>query len=447
MLRRIATACDRSLVSALVLPAVLCACSAGQGGDGSAVDANGGSSDGSLLDQAMPSLDALGEGESGGGPDAAAGNETATGNETGSGNEGGIEGGNDAGAADGPNDSTLAPDGPPAPCPTDGGIPDELRCTGLYGDWARRTVAPDALYYDPGFKLWSDGAAKRRWIRLPPQSQIDTTDMDEWSFPVGTKIWKEFSLGGQVVAGGLLMGGKIIETRLLWKQSTSGWTSLVYRWSDDQSSTHRLDNGAMVPHPSGPPAYEVPSIYACADCHAGRQDFVLGFDLIGLGVPSAGATGGLTLATLPSGWLTHLPPATTVTIPEDTTRKAAPALGLLHMNCGVSCHNALGQAKAAYTGLFTKLLTRQLYPEAGTATVAGTDTYTTSVRVQGHLNFGVYMRILPGSSAQSLMTLMSLSRDPDAGMFLPMPPIVSHRLDTDPVTGIPLVQAWIDALR
>jgi hypothetical protein len=269
--------------------------------------------------------------------------------------------------------------------------------------------------------------------------------MDDWTFPVGTKIWKEFSLGDAVVDGGTLSsGGKIIETRLLWKDSDTSWTYAVFRWSDDQLSTRRIIAGDKVDQPDGGPQYEVPNAGACQNCHAGRKDIVMGFDLIGLGTPGAAATGGLTLATLPASLLTHPPPSTTVEIPEDATQKARPALGLLHMNCGVSCHNPNG--KAGYTGLFMKLQSSQLYPEAGTASVAALDTYTTTVNVTGTLNFGMYKRIAPGNSAQSLVPLMALARDPDAGAFLPMPPLLSHRADTNPATGIPLVQAWIDAL-
>jgi hypothetical protein len=420
---------------------VLGAYGACSSGEAASQDAGAGASDSSPADQWAPLSDVASPREGASGLDAGVGNET--------GPDPDVEAGNaDAGEVpDGAMDSTTSPEAAiGGPCPADGGLPNELRCTGLYSDWSTKTVAAEAKYYDPGFKLWSDGAAKRRWIFLPPNSQIDTTDMDDWSFPVGTKIWKEFSLGGQVVAEGKLTGGKIIETRLLWKQSATRWTSTVYRWSDDQSQTYSLVNGEMVPHPLGLPAYEVPTVYVCADCHAGRKDFVLGFDLIGLGVPGAGATGGLTLATLPAGWLTRPPPSMTVSIPEDSTGKAAPALGLLHMNCGVSCHNASVNAKGSVSGLFTKLLASQLYPEAGTAKVSNTDTYTTTVNVRGKLLAGRYMRVMPRNSAQSLLTLLALARDPDAGLFTPMPPIVSHRPDTDPNTGIPLVQAWIDAL-
>src|SRR5690349_5709994 len=81
----------------------------------------------------------------------------------------------DAGPVDAGPDVAL-----PA-CAADGGIPDELRCTGLYADWNAKAIAPDAHYYEPAFKLWSDGAAKRRWIALPAKGQIDTSDMDEWT--------------------------------------------------------------------------------------------------------------------------------------------------------------------------------------------------------------------------------------------------------------------------
>jgi hypothetical protein len=327
----------------------------------------------------------------------------------------------------------------------DGGIPDDLRCTGLYSDWATQTVAADVYYYDPGYKLWSDGAVKRRWIWLPPQTQIDTSNMDEWVFPVGTKIWKEFSLGSQLGSDGQLTGGSRVETRLLWKKSAGSWGYAVYRWSDDQSSAKSITTGDHVAQPDGPPDYEVPATIQCPNCHGGRTDVVLGFDWIGLGVATAGATGGLTLATLPAGWLTQPPPATNVAIPEDATGKAAAALGLLHMNCGVSCHNVNG--KAGYTGLYMKLLAGQVYPEGGAGSVTDLDTYTTAVNVPGHLDFGKYLRIAPGDSANSLVPLMALSRDADAGPFLPMPPLLSHRPDTDPTTGIPLVQAWIDALQ
>ncbi len=314
-----------------------------------------------------------------------------------------------------------------AGCPTDGAIPDDLSCTGLYADWATKTIAPEAVAYTPGLVFWSDGAVKTRWISLPPGGVIDTTDMDNWVFPVGTKIWKQFALGGQIV-----------ETRLIWKTSSSGWTYLDYLWSADGSSAKRFDDGETNVNGT---TYEIPSTSVCQQCHGGRADAVLGIDLLGTGV--TGATG-VTIAGLADGGrLSQAPLSTTIAIPEDSTKKAAAALGWLHVNCGSSCHNTNGRAAA--THLYMKLLAAQLQAaDGGPVAVSGLDTYTTAVNVpaMGMPNGMSYDRIVPGDAAHSLIPLRALSRDVDSG-FLPMPPLVSHIPDTD---GEAPVSAWINAL-
>jgi hypothetical protein len=343
----------------------------------------------------------------------------------------------DAGA-DGAVDS-----GNDAGCDPDSDTPSDLSCTGLYSDLAAKTVASGVMAYTPAYLLWSDGAQKSRWIYLPPGAQIDTSNMDDWTFPVGTKVWKEFrwpaSAGdaGSPEAGA--MAGKRIETRLLWKKD-SGWDVLVYRWSADETSAVVFLNGATNLEGT---TYEIPSTSECYQCHQGRQDFLLGFDLVGVG--ASGAVG-VTLASLvDAGLLTSAPPASTIHVPEDTTGLAANALGFLHMNCGVTCHNGDDNAAALATGLRFKLLADQMYPDGGAGTVASLDTYQTAVNVPAHLqpNGVQYMRIAPGDAGQSLVPLMALARDPDAGGFEPMPPIVSH--EPDPA-DIAKVQAWINAL-
>src|SRR5262245_53175162 len=86
-------------------------------------------------------------------------------------------------------DRAMPRDLPPISCAADGGTPGELACTGLYADWPSRTLAPGLRAFKPGFELWSDGASKRRWLYLPPGGRIDVSSMNEWVFPVGTKIW------------------------------------------------------------------------------------------------------------------------------------------------------------------------------------------------------------------------------------------------------------------
>ncbi len=128
------------------------ACSSAKGG-------GNGPADGATPVDSSPSSDASGS------QDAPAANEGAS-------SDGGAP--SDASSPDSTSDATTfdAPfdDGSPEAgagpwsCVGDAGFPDELRCTGLYADWASRTIAPGVMYFDPAFKLWSDGAAKRRWI-------------------------------------------------------------------------------------------------------------------------------------------------------------------------------------------------------------------------------------------------------------------------------------------
>ena len=327
-------------------------------------------------------------------------------------------------ASKGGVDASGASDGG---CPSDGAIPDDLACTGLYSDWATKTIAADAVAYTPGLVFWSDGAVKSRWLHLPAGATIDTTDIDNWVFPVGTKVWKQFALAG-----------RIVETRLIWKTSASGWTYLDYLWTADGTAARRFDDGETNVNGT---TYEVPSTSVCAQCHAGRADVVLGIDLLGTGVSAAQ---GVTLAGLvDAGRLSKPPAQTTIVVPEDSTHKAAAALGWLHVNCGSSCHNLAGRATA--TGLYMKLLAAQIAAlDAGPGAVATLDTYTTAVNVMGKVLPGgnTYNRIAPGDAAHSLLPLMALSRDADGG-FLPMPPLVSHIPDT---TGEAPLSAWINAL-
>jgi hypothetical protein len=228
---------------------------------------------------------------------------------------------------------------------------------------------------------------------------------------------------------------------MLWK--TGGqWNALDYRWSSNGQSATLMLNGETNVNGT---TYEIPSQSQCSACHGGRRDMLLGVDLIGLGA-SGGA--GLRLSDLATqGRLTQAPPATTIAIPEDTTGIAAPALGYLHVNCGVTCHNANPTAWAQYTGLRMKLLAAQLYPDGGAGQVNQLDTYLTAVGVNASTDFPngmTYMRIAPGNAAMSLIPNNDLARAPNINApFNPMPPIVTHQPDT---VGVGNVQAWINAL-
>jgi hypothetical protein len=304
----------------------------------------------------------------------------------------------------------------------DAGEPTDLACTGLYSDWSSRTVAPDVRPFTPGYVLWSDGAEKQRWIRLPPGTQIDTSDMDQWTFPVGTKVWKQFSLGGQLV-----------ETRLLWKRAPRDWLYTTYAWSSDGSSATELTTGVRGWNGT---SYEIPAQWMCQDCHAGRLDFVLGFEAVSLA--AAGASG-LTMTELVNEGRLTQPPTSPIVVPGTPTESAA--LGWLHANCGTACHNDTSWACA------TTLLMRLEVGELGS--VQATDTWNTAVgQPLQLLNDGFVppwpmLRITPGDPIGSCVWYRPSVRDTTPDQRNQMPPLDTHVVSD---AGLALVAAWIASM-
>ncbi|HEY8080056.1 MAG TPA: hypothetical protein VIF62_38260 [Labilithrix sp.] len=291
--------------------------------------------------------------------------------------------------------------------------PDDLACTGLYSDFDSKTIAPNAREYAPAVPLWSDGAEKTRWIALPDGQNIDATNPDEWKFPVGTKVWKEFRSPSS----------QKIETRLLWKTQPDHWVLAAYVWSGDGSSAHRGEGASPIV--DGQP-YHVPSEDECVGCHKGRTDVLLGFETISLAQPAAT---GFTLAVLAQENRITPPPAkTAITID--------PGLGELHVNCGVSCHNATSAATRHDSNLRLRISTA----EAESMTVDKWELYATTVNVPATLPLWSGKPIvIPGDPNDSIIVSAMTSTDATGKM----PPIASS-ID---VSGTMAVEAWIKTLK
>lgn len=73
--------------------------------------------------------------------------------------------------------------------------------TGLYLPGAPDVVDPRNRPFSPQYPLWTDGLSKQRWVFLPPASTIDGRNEHDWVLPMGTKLWKQFSLDGRKVDG------------------------------------------------------------------------------------------------------------------------------------------------------------------------------------------------------------------------------------------------------
>lgn len=309
------------------------------------------------------------------------------------------------------------------------GLVKDLRCTGLYGDWSTKAIAASVRAYDPAYALWSDGAVKLRFIYLPPGQKIDNTDVDEWQFPVGTKVWKEFRLGTQR-----------IETRFFEKTGATSWVFTTYRWSADEQSATRLEFGETNVNDAG---YDVPATGQCMLCHQGRKDRVLGFDAVSLGASTV--TGSTTLASLAAdSRFTNTAMPTSVEIPNDSTNIARQPFGWLHANCGTACHNRNPGALANGTGLFLRMNAADIVGDGGTVRLKDLDPYKTSVNVTPNLakfSSDGYKRILPNTPDKSLIPLLDGTRnDP---LIPQMPPILSH---VPPTTDVTAIRNWITAM-
>jgi hypothetical protein len=298
--------------------------------------------------------------------------------------------------------------------------PTRLECTGLYFNLERKVLAQGVRPYAPAIALWADTADKSRWIRLPPATKIDATDPNEWKFPVGTKVWKEFKRDGIRV-----------ETRLWQKVQSDYWVRATYRWSADESAA-QTTKGLDIPWSNGG-TYHIPTGDECDQCHRGRTDRILGFEHALLGLP--GATG-LTLKELIAEKLiSPVPEPKELSIGDDGTGVAAGALGWLHVNCGVSCHN--GNPNSTGYGANQRLRLDPTLLDGRPST--DFETITTTVNVQADTPAWVgQTRIVPGHPDQSLIVKLIENRGTDNPVDNQMPPIATLLVDQ------PDTQAVID---
>jgi hypothetical protein len=297
--------------------------------------------------------------------------------------------------------------------------PPKLECTGLYSDWATKTVAAGVREFTPSAPLWSDGADKHRWVYLPPGTTIDASSRTEWVFPVGTKFWKEFRVRG-----------KRIETRLFKKVRADRWVTAAFAWSKDEASTTPSMGGDLADVETVGQPYHIATQKECSECHKGRQDRILGFEEISLGGPSAS---GYTLAALVAeGRLSPPPPSVETRIPDDGTAVSTPALAWIHVNCGITCHNRNSDA----TGNGTKMFLRLDPADFGSKPHSEWDVFQTTLRVRPITPaWAGETRVVPGAPERSLLVRLISSRGLEQ-----MPPIGTHLIDH---MNVDAVKAWI----
>jgi uncharacterized repeat protein (TIGR03806 family) len=130
------------------------------------------------------------------------------------------------------------------------------------GQLAKLDPNEGVLPYDVNTPLFSDYAAKSRFVWMPAGTAAVYDSKDAFRFPEGAVLAKTFSFDG-----------RHIETRLL-VNTKHGWTGLPYIWNQEQ--TDAILDVAPDPvnirwkHPSGDVlefVYMIPNQNQCKGCH------------------------------------------------------------------------------------------------------------------------------------------------------------------------------------
>jgi uncharacterized repeat protein (TIGR03806 family) len=295
----------------------------------------------------------------------------------------------------------IVPDGAPEPAP----FPATLAETGCFD--AAGTPVDALLPYDVTSPLWSDGAEKARWFAIPDGTTIAVEDDGDLTFPIGSVLAKQFSLGGEKV-----------ETRLFVRHEDGEWAGYTYAWDGGTAALLTAGETRAV----GADTWTYPSRAECLQCHTGAAGRSLGLELSQLT-----GDGGTQLARweamelfedpLPTGIAPLVDPADTAATDE------ARARAYLHANCA-SCHRPEGTGQG---------------PADLRATVPlGDMALCGQAPQEGSLGVDGAVLLDPGHPERSLVSLRMHTLDADR-----MPDVGSQVVD--PV-GVSVVDAWIRGL-
>jgi uncharacterized repeat protein (TIGR03806 family) len=304
-----------------------------------------------------------------------------------------------------------------------------LRDTGCFELGLPKQPIADFMPYEVNSPLWSDGATKERYLKVPPGTTIAVKDCDlapdtclpvarggrpedegHFDLPVGSILIKVFSLEG-----------RRIETRLLMRVSDSAWKAYSYQWNESETeATLSRDGGDRT---VGSQTWHYPSEGECTQCHTLAAGRSLGTATQQLDrTTTAGNQLDLLLA---RGWLAARPKALP---PLPDPRISGPAEGrarsYLQANCSF-CHRPGTYISDMDMRYVTKLL----------------DMNVCNVPIQRGLGFPEVpqLRVVPGKPAESALSFRM--HDRVAGYT--MPRIGSNLVDP---TGTMVVDQWLSEL-
>jgi uncharacterized repeat protein (TIGR03806 family) len=301
-------------------------------------------------------------------------------------------------------------------------VPASLANTGCVDATNPTQPASGLIPYGINAPFWSDGATKERFIGIPNGQTIAVQTGNDWQFPSGSVLVKNFRVANQ-----------LIETRLLMRHPDDGsWSGYTYEWNAQQTSATRVEGGAVRTLANNQ-AWIFPSEAECLQCHTAVAGNVLGLETAQLNRDFLYSLTGRTANQL----ATHnaiqtispplsAPPSSLPSMPDpsDTTATIANrARAYLHTNCS-QCHrpgSGIAQMDLRYTTALTATNICNVLPQTG------------------DVGLGAGARLLvPGNAALSIIPARMNRRDTNA-----MPPLGSNLIDA---AGVAVVTQWINLL-
>lgn len=305
-----------------------------------------------------------------------------------------------------------------------------------------RKPAPGLIPYDVASPLWSDGAAKQRFIALPegdkirvkdcrerpedclPASEGGTPESDgKLDVPVGTVLVKNFAFGNSP-----------LETRLFIRFADQ-WVGYSYQWRDDGSDADLVEDvfggkSQTIRNDSGrEQMWTFPSREMCTECHTRGAGGSLGLEMrqfnIDYTYPSGVRSNQLETLEHIGVFEKPLMRPFMQTYPDPANAQASidqRARSYLHANCA-NCHRPQGNFDAIDLRFDSELSTTDLCNTQPT---------------RGSLGIDDAVRLSPGKPELSLLSLRMRATNEDR-----MPRVATSMVDED---GATLVEQWIRSI-
>jgi uncharacterized repeat protein (TIGR03806 family) len=288
----------------------------------------------------------------------------------------------------------------PSPPASNDVVAERLSRTGCFREGDLRQPTSRLIGYDVRVPFWSDGAAKRRFLALPPGTPATFASDGHLLLPVGAVLAKQF-----------LLGDRPVETRLFMKYGPAQWAGYSYVWNTEGTEAF-LAPADETTRLWGDSTWTYPSRAACSGCH--NSDRGLGLEVAQLDLEP------LRRAGLVTGDPPAIPPLPRL---DGEASVAERVRAYLQVNCAI-CHTRDGPTPVDMDLRFATdlALTRTcgVFPSEGDLGVAGA------------------ARLSPGAPERSLISVRMHALGTNH-----MPPLGPHTVDA---TGAALVDEWIREL-